>query len=68
MGTNIEQVKTLWNVVQEAPDNTVLGKILINIVLILLGQLRTGKNPGIEKRIFKYQTKRPILSNNYWTF
>ena len=57
MGTNIEQVKTLWNVVQEAPDNIVLEKILINIVLILLGQLRTGKNPGIEKKDFQIPDK-----------
>ena len=57
MGTNIEQVKTLWNVVQEAPDNIVLEKILINIVLILLGQLRTGKNPGIEIKDFQISDK-----------
>ena len=57
MGTNIEQVKTLWNVVQEAPDNIVLEKILINIVLILLGQLRTSKNPGIEIKDFQIPDK-----------
>ena len=32
------------NVVQESPDNIAQEKILINVVLILLGQHSTGKN------------------------
>ena len=41
---NIAQVKTLCNVVQEAPENIAQGKLLFNVVLILLGQYRTDKN------------------------
>ena len=42
---SIAQVKTLCNVVQEAPDNIAHEKILLNNVVILLGQHYTGKNP-----------------------
>ena len=42
---SIEQTQTLCNVVQEAPDNIAQEKkILINVVLIPLGQYSTGKN------------------------
>ena len=40
---NIAQVKTLCNVVQEAPDNVAQEKLLFNVVSILLGQHCTGK-------------------------
>ena len=42
---NITKLKTLSNVAQEDPDNFLLEKILRNVVLILLGQHCTGKNP-----------------------
>ena len=42
---NIEQVKTLSNVVREAPNDITYEKILFNVVLILLGQHCTGQNP-----------------------
>ena len=42
--SNTEQVKTLCNIVQESPDNIGQEKVLINVVLILLGQQSTGKN------------------------
>ena len=44
---SITQVKTLCNVVQEAPDNIALEEIMFNVVLIfliILGQHRTGKS------------------------
>ena len=37
-------LKTLYNVVLEGPYNIAEGKILFNIVLILLGQYCTGKS------------------------
>ena len=43
--TNITQVNTLRNVVQEAPDNNAQEKILLNVVLILSGQHCTGQDP-----------------------
>ena len=43
---NIAQVKSLCNIVQEAPDIIAQEKFLFNFVLILLGQHCTGKqNP-----------------------
>ena len=39
----IAQVKTLCNVVQEAPDNNAQEKNPFTVVLILLGQHCTGK-------------------------
>ena len=44
-GPTFHQVKILCNVAQEVPDNIAHGKILFNIVVILLGQHCTGKNP-----------------------
>ena len=41
---NIAQVKTLCNVVQEAPENIAQEKIMFNVVLILLEQHCRGKN------------------------
>ena len=41
---NIAQVKTLCNVVQEAPENIVQEKIMFNVVLILLEQHCRGKS------------------------
>ena len=42
---NIAQVKTLCNVVLEAPDNSTHEKILFNVVLIHSRQHCTGQNP-----------------------
>ena len=42
---NIAQVKILCNLVRDTPDNISIKKILFNVVLILLGQHCTGKNP-----------------------
>ena len=42
---SIAQVKSLCNVVLEAPDNNAQEKVLINVVLILFGQQCTGQNP-----------------------
>ena len=39
----LAQVKTLGNIVLEAEDNNTPEKILLNLVLILLGQNCTGK-------------------------
>ena len=46
---NIAQVKTLFNVAWEVPDNIALAKIMCNIVLelMLLGHHCTGKNPWL---------------------
>ena len=41
---NIAQVKTLCNVVQEAPENIAQEKIMFNVVLILLEQHCRGKS------------------------
>ena len=41
---NIALVKTLCNVVQEAPENIAQEKIMFNVVLILLEQHCRGKN------------------------
>ena len=41
---NIEQVKTLYNVIREGPDYITYKKILFNVVLILLGQHCTCQN------------------------
>ena len=43
--TTLYMKKTLCNVVQEARDNIAHEKILFNIVVILLGQHCTDKNP-----------------------
>ena len=44
--TEIDQeVKTLCNVAQKAPDNIAWEKILSNVVLILFGQHCTAENP-----------------------
>ena len=37
------QVKTLYNVAQEAPDKIAQEKVMCSVVLILLGQYSTGK-------------------------
>ena len=42
---NIAQVKALYNVVQEAPDNIAHEKIPFNVVFALLGRHCTDKNP-----------------------
>ena len=41
---NIGQIKNLFSVVREAPDNNAKEKILFNVVLILLWQQSTGQN------------------------
>ena len=42
---NIAQIKTLCSVALEAPNKNTQEKIMFNVVLILLGQHCTGKNP-----------------------
>ena len=41
---DIAQVKSMFNVVQEASDNIAQDKNLFNVVLILLGQHCTAKS------------------------
>ena len=43
----IALINTFCNVVQKAPDNIGHEKILLNVVLILLGQNRAVENPGL---------------------
>ena len=45
LGTTLYMKNTLCNVVQEAPDNIAHEKILFSVVVKLLGQHCTGKNP-----------------------
>ena len=45
MRANIEYLASLFKVVEGAPGSIALGKILFNVVLILVGENGTGETP-----------------------
>ena len=65
---NIAKVKTLCNVVQEAPENTSQEKILFNVVLILLEQYCTSRNLCNDiHEVPDNIVQEKILVNVVWT-